>query len=247
MWARSRWIRASSPKSQVNSRARLIKCAPRRRWAHWDGPGDTQGRRQESGRSRRSPRRPLPGPLQSRPRPVGTGFDRHRTRHGGHRSRPAAHNTSRWRHTPGVSTRHRGCRGSRASSTVCGKPRPTRAAGPAEPNGWPNNREESCWTWKKPLQSKRFPRRLATAGFVLDRPGPALSRSALTGVADAAGRVLRARNSAKMVEQGAASYGRHDTGAWLPVQEYGSGPGDPEIGGNRFEGSGSTPLERVWY
>ena len=40
--------------------------------------------------------------------------------------------------------------------------------------------------------------------------------------------------------------GRLHTGALLPVDEYGSGPGDPEIGGSRFERSGVTPLERVF-
>ncbi len=32
---------------------------------------------------------------------------------------------------------------------------------------------------------------------------------------------------------------------FLPVDEYGSGPGDREIGGNRFTRSGTTPLERM--
>jgi len=41
----------------------------------------------------------------------------------------------------------------------------------------------------------------------------------------------------------AASYGRAHTGAFLPVDEYGSGPDDHEIGGSHFARSGSTPME----
>jgi hypothetical protein len=50
----------------------------------------------------------------------------------------------------------------------------------------------------------------------------------------------------KIEEQSTASYGRPDTGAFLPVEEYGSGPVDRVIGGNRFERIGLTPLERVF-
>jgi len=32
---------------------------------------------------------------------------------------------------------------------------------------------------------------------------------------------------------------------FLPVEEYGSGPGDREIGGSRFARSSTTPLERM--
>jgi hypothetical protein len=47
-------------------------------------------------------------------------------------------------------------------------------------------------------------------------------------------------------ERGAASYGRRHTGAFLPADEYGSGPVDREIGGSCFGRSSLTPLERVF-